>query len=75
MDMYAMKETGTVRIAVTNLEEFAEMLQKAKAEADQLNQPIRNLSSFCLDIQFSIGDDQAGSISDALSTSSSMATK
>ena len=73
--MYAMKETGTVRIAVTNVTEFNRLLQKAKAEAYQLNQTIKDLSSFCLDIQFSTDSDQAGSIAAALSTSSSIPTK
>lgn len=58
--MYAMKEQGSLRIAVTNLEEFAELLREAKAEADQLNHTIQRLSSFCLEIQFST--DQAGGI-------------
>lgn len=57
MDLYAMEETGTVRIAVTNVTEFSRLLQKARAEADQLNRTIQELSSFCLDVQFSVDRD------------------
>ena len=67
MDLYAMKETGTVRIAVTNVTEFNRLLQVARAEADQLNRTIQELSSFCLDIKFSTDADQAGVMDSASS--------
>ena len=67
MDLYAMKETGTVRIAVTNVTEFNRLLQKARAEADQLHRTIQELSSFCLDIKFSTDGDQAGDMDSASS--------
>ncbi len=65
MDMYAVPECGCLKISVTNINEFNNLLQEAKTEAAQLNQTIQRLNSFRLDIQFST--DQAGDIDAASS--------
>lgn len=46
--------TGRLRIEATNLPEFKELLEQAKHEADQLHQTINRLSTFELNIDFSV---------------------
>ena len=45
---------GRLKIDVSNLPEFEELLQKAGAEAEQLNETLKKLREFQLDIDFSI---------------------
>lgn len=48
--------TGRLRIEVTNLPEFKELLEQAKHEADQLQRTINRLSAFELNIDFSVDE-------------------
>lgn len=48
--------TGRLRISVTNIPEFKDLIMKANREADQLRETIRQLESFYLGVDFDIGD-------------------
>lgn len=74
MDMYAVG--SELRISAQNLPEFCSLLSKAKAEAEQLNRTIEQLSRFDLSIQFSVQDmNQAGDMEAASSAINTMPTK
>ena len=45
--------TGRLHIEVTNLQEFQELINRAKSEADQLQKTINRLNGFELNIDFS----------------------
>lgn len=45
---------GRLKINVSNLPEFEELLKKAGAEAEQLNETLEKLREFQLDIDFGI---------------------
>lgn len=45
---------GRLKINVSNLPEFEELLKKAGAEAEQLNETLKKLREFQLDIDFGI---------------------
>ena len=47
---------GRLRIEVSNLPEFNELLKKAESEASQLNETLTRLRNFQFDIDFSIAD-------------------
>ena len=47
---------GRLRIEVSNLPEFDELLKKAESEAGQLNETLTRLRNFQFDIDFSIAD-------------------
>lgn len=50
MEIYS---TGsTVKLEVKNIPEFYELLRKAENEADQLNETIRQLRNFKIDVEF-----------------------
>lgn len=49
--------TGRLNIEVVNLQEFKELIDRAKHEADQLQETINRLSCFELNIDFNIGKD------------------
>ena len=48
------KPTGCLRIEVSNLPEFAELIEQAKKEADQLQKTLNSLSYFDLNIDFEV---------------------
>lgn len=74
MDMYAVG--NELRISVQNVPEFCLLLSKAKAEAEQLNHTIEQLSRFDLSIRFSVQDaNQDGDIEAASSAINTMPTK
>ena len=54
-------EKGRLKIEVSNLPEFNELLKQAESEARQLNETLTRLRNFQLDIDFSI----AASISES----------
>ena len=45
---------GRLKINVSNLPEFEELLKKAGAEAEQLNETLRKLREFQIDVDFGI---------------------
>lgn len=45
---------GRLKINVSNLPEFEELLKKAGAEAEQLNETLKKIREFQIDIDFSI---------------------
>lgn len=47
---------GRLKINVSNLPEFEELLKKAGAEAEQLNETMEKLQEFQLDIDFRIAE-------------------
>ena len=47
---------GRLKIDVSNLPEFEELLKKAGAEAKQLNETLKKLREFQLDIDFRIAE-------------------
>lgn len=47
-------EKGRLKIEVSNLPEFNELLKQAESEARQLNETLTRLRNFQLDIDFSI---------------------
>ena len=58
MNAYYQKEDsskGTLHISVTNIKEFAEMVEQARKEADQLQKTINQLANFHLDVLISSG--------------------
>lgn len=52
MNGYLNTQESTLKISLTNIEEFKNLLSQAKKEADQLNETIRQLEVFELNIQF-----------------------
>jgi hypothetical protein len=48
------KSTGCLRIEVSNLPEFKELIEQAKREADQLQETINRLRYFDLNINFEV---------------------
>lgn len=50
--MYGYFVNGCLNISVTNMEEFNLLLERAKKEAQQLNNTIDELSSFELKLNF-----------------------
>lgn len=74
MDMYLQGEK--LMISAENIPELHELIDKAKKEAEQLNQTLNQLSRFDLSIRFSIGNpDQAGEIDAASSVINTIPTK
>jgi len=51
--------TGCLRISVKNLNEFNDLIYKAKKDADQLIKTIDQLESFKLEIDFDEGEPMA----------------
>lgn len=47
---------GRLKIDVSNLPEFEELLKKVGAEAEQLNETLKKLREFQLDIDFRIAE-------------------
>lgn len=45
---------GRLHIEITNLQEFDELIEQAKSEADQLQETINRLRHFELEIDFSV---------------------
>ena len=45
---------GRLKINVSNLPEFEELLKKAGAEAEQLNETLKKLREFQIDVDFGI---------------------
>ncbi len=61
MDMYLQGEK--LMISVENIPELCELIDKAKKEAEQLNQTLNQLSHFDLSIHFSVGNsNEAGGV-------------
>lgn len=52
MEGYLSSQDNTLKISVTNIAEFQNLLSQVKKEADQLNETIRQLEKFELNIQF-----------------------
>lgn len=52
--------TGRLRISVTNIPEFKDLIMKANREADQLRETIRQLESFYLGVDFDIWEKPEG---------------
>ena len=48
------KPTGCLRIEVSNLPEFEELIEQAKKEADQLQETLNRLRYFDLNIDFEV---------------------
>lgn len=48
------KSTGCLRIEVSNLSEFKELIEQAKREADQLQETLNRLRYFDLNIDFEV---------------------
>lgn len=74
MDMYLQGEK--LMISAENIPELHELIDKAKKEAEQLNQTLNQLSHFDLSIRFSVGNpDQTGEIDAASSVINTIPTK
>lgn len=54
-DSNANDKKGVLKIQVTNVPQFEELLEKAKKEADQLQATVRQLAIFDLTIEISSG--------------------
>ena len=74
MDMWVHKDTQHVSVA--NNSALYQLIEQARAEAEQLAKTIQNLSHFELDIQFSVQPSaQAGDMDAASSAISAMPMK
>lgn len=74
MNMYTVG--SELRISAEGIPEFKALLEKARKEAEQLNNTIAQLSRFELSISFSAeSKNQAGDMEAASSTINAMPTK
>ena len=57
MDSYLIAgkrgEPSNLRISITNIPEFKELIEQAQKEADQLRETVRQLANFDLNIEIS----------------------
>ena len=74
-EMEMFKSGNVLHVYATNSPEFAQLLGRAKKEAQQLNDTLSELSCFTFEFEFGVRKDQAGDMEEASSAINAMPTK